>query len=65
MFSGMEWIVTLAVILIVFLFGGKKLPELARGMGRFVADFRISKEQAEKELKTVIETKDSKSLKRK
>ncbi len=61
MFGGMEWVITPLVILLVVLFGGKKIPELAKGMGSFMAQFKIGKEQAEKELKKVIEETDLKS----
>ena len=47
-----EWILILLVILL--LFGGKKLPELARGLGRSLAEFKKGKEEAEKELKSAV-----------
>ena len=36
--SGSEWIIIALVILL--LFGGKKIPELMRGMGRGIKEFR-------------------------
>ena len=36
--SGSEWIIIALVILL--LFGGKKIPELMRGMGRGVKEFK-------------------------
>jgi len=36
--GGYEWLIILFIILI--LFGAKKLPELARGMGEAVREFR-------------------------
>ena len=36
--SGSEWIIIALVILL--LFGGKKIPELMRGMGRGVREFK-------------------------
>ena len=36
--SGSEWIIILVVILL--LFGGKKIPELMRGLGKGVKSFK-------------------------
>ena len=36
--SGSEWIIILLVILL--LFGGKKIPELMRGLGKGVKSFK-------------------------
>jgi sec-independent protein translocase protein TatA len=39
------------ILLIVFLlFGAKKLPELARGMGKAVKEFSAARDEIEKEL---------------
>ena len=47
-FAGPDMIV---ILLIVFLlFGAKKLPELARGMGRAVKEFSSARDEIEKEL---------------
>ena len=47
-FAGPDMMV---ILLIVFLlFGGKKLPELARGMGRAVKEFSAARGEIEKEL---------------
>jgi len=41
----------MVILLIVFLlFGAKKLPELARGMGRAVKEFSAARDEAEREL---------------
>ena len=41
----------MAILLIVFLlFGAKKLPELARGMGRAVKEFGAGRDEVEREL---------------
>lgn len=36
--GGKEWIIILIVVLL--LFGGKKIPELMRGLGRGVKEFK-------------------------
>jgi sec-independent protein translocase protein TatA len=40
--SATEWIIILVVVLL--LFGGKKLPELMRGIGKGVNEFKKAKE---------------------
>ena len=35
-----EWHVILALVIILLLFGGKKLPELARGLGEAMKEFK-------------------------
>ena len=47
--GGPEWIVIVLVILL--LFGAKKIPELARGLGRGIREFK----DATKEIKSEIE----------
>jgi len=32
--------ITIIVILAIFLFGGKKIPELARGLGKGIKEFK-------------------------
>jgi len=55
-FGGYEWLIIFLIILI--LFGAKKLPELARGMGEAVREFRkASREEQEKILKEADEDK--------
>jgi TatA/E family protein of Tat protein translocase len=43
-----EWILILLIILV--LFGAKRLPELARGLGQSVNEFRKAKEEFEHEI---------------
>ena len=44
--GGGEWIIIL--IGIVFLFGGKKIPELARGLGKGIKEFKDASKGEEK-----------------
>ena len=46
---GMEWVVIIFAILL--LFGGKKIPELMRGIGKGIREFNTAKGSLEKELK--------------
>ena len=38
------------LLIVLLLFGAKKLPELARGMGRAVKEFSVARDEIEKEL---------------
>ncbi len=45
--GGLEWVV---IILIVFLlFGAKKIPELARGIGQGISEFRKVSDEVKKD----------------
>ena len=46
--GGMEWILILAVV--VLLFGGKKIPELMRGVGRGIREFNDAKNNIKSEM---------------
>ena len=52
--QGMEWIILIAVIVIV-LFGAKKLPELARSIGKATGEYEKGKAEAEMEVKALRE----------
>ncbi len=52
--GGYEWIIILLAI--VLLFGGKKIPELMRGLGKGIREFKDSS----KEIKEESEATDSK-----
>ncbi len=49
--QGLEWIILLIVIVVVFAFGGKKIPELARSLGRAKGEFERGKRDIEKEIR--------------
>ena len=51
--SGSEWIIILLVILL--LFGGKKIPELMRGLGKGVTSFKKGLKDVDEEIKKDIE----------
>ena len=55
------FIVFLAVIL---LFGAKKLPELARSMGKSLGEFRKAKDELDREIQAAAEASDLEKKKR-
>lgn len=56
-FGGWEWLIILLVILL--LFGGKKIPELMRGLGKGIKSFK----QGMNEMKEEIEKEDESAKK--
>ena len=48
--AGQEWIFII-IIAVVFIFGAKKIPELAKTFGRAKGEFEKGKIEGEKELK--------------
>ncbi len=53
--GGMEWIFILLAILL--LFGGKKIPELMKGIGKGVRDFTDAKNSAKNEIEEAMKEK--------
>ena len=51
---GWEWIIILIVILL--LFGGKKIPELMRGVGKGVHSFKQGMEEAKREVNKPLDS---------
>ena len=49
--QGWEWIILL--LLVLLLFGGKKIPELMKGLGKGVKSFKQGMNEVENELKDV------------
>ena len=58
-----EIIVILFIVLL--LFGARKLPELARGLGKSVSEFKKGTAEAEKEIKDAIESEPEKPAEKK
>ncbi|MBO4924745.1 MAG: twin-arginine translocase TatA/TatE family subunit [Bacteroidales bacterium] len=58
------WEIFLIVLVIVLLFGGKKIPELMRGVGKGVKSFRQGMNEVEDELKEVTKDLDKESDKK-
>lgn len=53
---GWEWIIIFLAILL--LFGGKKIPELMRGLGKGVYSFRKGMQEAKDEMNKPLDDKD-------
>lgn len=57
--SGGEWAIILVVV--VVLFGGKKIPELARGVGKGIREFNDAKKGVKDEIEAGIKDNNEKS----
>src|SRR2546422_6420042 len=60
--EGIEWVVILIIIAVLLLFGPSKLPELARGVGRALGEFRRGRMEIEREISTELSTLDARDL---
>ena len=49
------WEIALVILGIIILFGGKKLPELARGLGLGLREFKKAKQEIKDEVKNVTD----------
>jgi len=52
--------IILIAFVVLLLFGGKKIPELMRGLGRGVREFKDAKDNVRRELEESITEKDTK-----
>jgi sec-independent protein translocase protein TatA len=53
MLNGWEIVLILAVVLV--LFGAKKLPELARGLGQGIKEFKKSTREVQEEIENAVD----------
>ena len=60
--GGFEWIIILIIIAVLLLFGPQKLPELARGLGRALGEFRRGKMEVERQISDEINAMDVKDM---
>jgi len=60
--GGTEWIVILLAV--VLLFGGKKIPELMRGLGKGIKEFNSAKNSMDTELKEGMREADQPKMQR-
>lgn len=56
--GGSEWILILIVVLLMF--GGKKIPELMRGIGRGMREFSDAKNSVKSEIEEGMKEKETK-----
>ena len=52
------WEILLILVVVLVLFGAKRLPELARGLGLGINEFRDAVDSSKKEIMDVIESED-------
>ena len=56
--GGSEWILIILVVLLMF--GGKKIPELMRGIGRGIREFNDAKTNVKNEIEEGMKDKEPK-----
>jgi len=56
--GGSEWI--LIVLVVLLMFGGKKIPELMRGLGRGMREFKDAKDNVKSEIEEGMKEKETK-----
>lgn len=54
--GGSEWILIILAVLI--LFGGRKIPEFMRGLGKGIREFNDAKDNVKKEIESGMTEKD-------
>ncbi len=52
------WEILLVILAIILIFGGKKIPELARGLGLGLKEFKKAKQEIKDEVKSATEEVD-------
>ena len=61
MLGGIGWQEILVILLVVLvLFGAKRIPEIARGLGRGITDFRRAVKEGTDEIKKIGDEEDDK-----
>jgi sec-independent protein translocase protein TatA len=58
--GGSEWLLIFLVVLL--LFGGKKFPELMKGIGKGIREFNDAKNSAEKEIEAGMKEPEKKEV---
>ena len=52
------WQILICIIIILVLFGGKKIPELMKGLGKGVKEYKKAKNSIEKEIDSIADISD-------
>ena len=52
------WEIAIIIALVLLLFGGKKIPELMKGLGKGISEFKKGKNEIENELNDTNENKE-------
>lgn len=50
--GGSEWLII--ILAVIILFGGRKIPEFARGLGKGIREFKDAKEGAKQDIESGI-----------
>ena len=53
--GGWEWV--LIVLAVLILFGSKKIPEFAKGLGKGIKEFKDAKNDVKKDIEDAVEEK--------
>ena len=53
-----HWEIILAILVIIIFFGGKRIPELARGIGKGMVEFKKTRNIITDEMNSVVEDVD-------
>ncbi|HPG09192.1 MAG TPA: twin-arginine translocase TatA/TatE family subunit [Saprospiraceae bacterium] len=59
------WELVVVVFVVLLLFGGKKIPELMRGMGKGIREFNNARSTIENEIREGMREADSKKIEEK
>lgn len=54
------WQLVIIAFIVLLIFGGNKIPELMRGLGKGVKEFKAGMDEVEKELNRKSDSEDSK-----
>lgn len=60
--QGFELIILLIIIAVLLLFGPQKLPQLARGIGKALGEFRRGKMEVERQISTELSEMDAQDM---
>jgi sec-independent protein translocase protein TatA len=58
-----HWEIFLILLLVLLIFGGKKIPEVARGLGKGLREFKKAKDDVVETLDEALKEEDSKASK--